>query len=89
MKLFAAIIFVILVGLQARLWFGEGAFMEVQSLKKEVAIMQERNNVQKNRNITLEAEVQDLKSRLAALEERARIDLGMIKKGETFYQNVQ
>jgi cell division protein FtsB len=43
----------------------------------------------KDRNETLEAEVQDLKTRLGALEERARTDLGMIREGEVFFQHAQ
>lgn len=88
MKFFAAILFIILLGLQWRLWFGDGAFMEVRSLEQEVALMQEKNQQQLGRNQLLDAEVQDLKTRLEALEERARTNLGMIRKGETFYQNV-
>ncbi|MGH8179800.1 MAG: septum formation initiator family protein, partial [Steroidobacteraceae bacterium] len=37
----------------------------------------------------LEAEVQDLKSGTAAIDELARSDLGMIGPNETFYQVVQ
>lgn len=72
--------------LQVRLWYGEGSFIEVKALEKEVA--QQTLNVEKlkDRNQTLEAEVQDLKQRLGAIEERARTDLGMIRQGERFYQ---
>lgn len=76
----------ILILLQIKLWKGDGSFTEVASLKKEVALQQEKMDKLKERNQTLEAEVQDLKHRLHALEERARTDLGMIRQGETFYQ---
>lgn len=89
MKIFAGILVLLLAGLQWRLWFGDGAFVEVQALEQEVVAMQEKNRLQQQRNQVLDAEVQDLKHRLAALEERARTNLGMIRKGETFYQNVE
>ena len=44
--------------------------------------MEERNQV-------LAAEVQDLKSGLDAIEERARSELGMIKQDETFIQIIE
>ncbi len=40
------------------------------------------------RNEALDAEVRDLKQGLDAIEERARVDLGMIRKDEVFYQIV-
>ncbi|MBN9286986.1 MAG: hypothetical protein BGO43_11415 [Gammaproteobacteria bacterium 39-13] len=75
-----------LILLQVRLWIGDGSITQVRALSKEVALQQEKVEKLKERNQTLEAEVQDLKHRLHALEERARTDLGMIRQGETFYQ---
>jgi cell division protein FtsB len=40
------------------------------------------------RNDALEAEVRDLKQGYEAIEERARLELGMIKKNETFLPGV-
>lgn len=89
MKAFAVILFAIMAALQWRLWFGSGAVNEVKQLASEVAIMEEKNRIQMQRNQVLQAEVADLKDHLAALEERARTNLGMVQKGETFYQNVE
>jgi len=51
---------------------------------------QEKQNTRLNlRNESLEAEVKDLKSGTAAIEERARSELGMIKKDETFIQIIK
>ncbi len=47
---------------------------------------QEQNNQFRQRNAALSAEVKDLKSGQDAIEEHARNDLGMVKKGESFYQ---
>lgn len=77
---------VLIAGLQLKLWHGEGSILNAWSLQKEVALQQAFAEKLKERNSTLEAEVQDLKHRLAALEEHARTDLGMIRQGETFYQ---
>lgn len=86
MKFVILFLISLLVLLQLRLWIGDGSLQEVRSLQKEVAHTQEKVIKLKERNETLEAEVQDLKHRLGALEERARTDLGMIRHGETFYQ---
>lgn len=86
MKLLVPLLMALLVLLQIRLWVGDGSIAHVKTLHKEVSVQQEKVEKLKERNLTLEAEVQDLKLRLHALEERARTDLGMIRKNETFYQ---
>lgn len=77
----------LVIVLQYRLWFGDGGIRDVQNLREELQRETEFTQALKDRNQTLEAEVQDLKQRLGALEERARTDLGMIREGETFYQH--
>ena len=69
-----------------KLWVGEGSILHVRTLKQEVALQEAKVATLKARNQTLEAEVQDLKYRLGAIEERARTGLGMIQQGEIFYQ---
>ena len=80
---------VLLVLLQYRLWVGDGSFAEVWDLYQQVEMQREENQQLHERNQALEAEVQDLKQGLGAIEERAREELGMIKKGETFYQIIE
>ncbi len=89
MKVLAAGLVVILVLLQYRLWLGDGGMTEVHRLRAEIEAQREQNRALKERNRTLYAEVQDLKKGTVAIEERARTDLGMVGKGETFYQVVQ
>ena len=89
MKILAAGLVVILVLLQYRLWLGDGGMTEVHRLRAEIEAQREQNRALKERNRTLFAEVQDLKKGTVAIEERARTDLGMVGKGETFYQVVQ
>ena len=76
----------LLAVLQFRLWLSDGGYREVWRLRTQVAEQEQENGQLVSRNSALEAEVLDLKEGLAAAEERARTDLGMIKRGETFYQ---
>lgn len=78
----------LLVALQLRLWQGDGGIVEVWALQEQLIQQTQTVETLQQRNQLLEAEVQDLKHRLGALEERARTDLGMIKQGETFFQDL-
>ncbi len=83
------ILLVMLVGLQYRLWFGEANLRQVWQLEEHILEQQQVNQQLTERNKRLEAEVQDLKQGLAALEERARSEMGMIREGETFFQLIE
>lgn len=76
---------VVFVFLQLRLWIGDGSLAEVWQLRGEIDKQQQENYVLSERNRRLSAEVKDLREGLDAVEERARSQLGMIKKDETFY----
>ncbi|MBU3021138.1 cell division protein FtsB [Aestuariibacter sp. A3R04] len=81
------IVLVILLGLlQYRLWFGKNSIPDYLKLEDEVEqqAMQNANLIQ--RNDLLKADINDLKIGLESIEERARNELGLIKKGETFYR---
>ncbi len=81
------LIFVILIALlQYPLWLGKGSWLRVWDLNRQISEQQDKNNALKARNDTLDAEVRDLKSGRAAIEERARSELGMVKQDEVFYQ---
>ncbi|TSA57598.1 MAG: cell division protein FtsB [Methylophilaceae bacterium] len=81
------LIFVVLIALlQYPLWLGKGSWLRVWDLNRQISEQQEKNNMLNARNETLNAEVLDLKSGRAAVEERARSELGMIKQDEVFYQ---
>ena len=79
----------LLAFLQLRLWFGEGGRRSVADLQQKVDAQTRENGGLKQRNAALAAEVEDLKSGEAAVEDRARSELGMIKPGETFYRVVE
>lgn len=78
-----------MAGLQYTLWLGSGGHQEVAGLRRQVASQQAENLRLQERNDALAAEVEDLKSGEAAVEERARSELGMVKPGETFYRVVE
>ena len=86
MKILLAALILILIGLQYKLWFGDGSLSEVVQLSRELEIQKKRLRELEQRNRILEAQVLDLQNGLDAFEEKARNDLGMIKKGETFIQ---
>ena len=89
MRWLVAFLLLALVWLQYRLWVGEGSLAEVPALRSEIASQKEEIAQMRARNGALEAEVQDLREGLDALEERARSELGMIKDGEVFLQIIE
>lgn len=86
MKLLAFSLVALLAILQYDLWIGEGSLAAAWKLESAIEAQREENEQLQARNDILAAEVQDLKSGLAAIEERARSELGMIKDNETYIQ---
>jgi len=86
MKIIVLILTVLLLLLQFKLWFGDASIRDVLNLKQTVKEQQAKNEQVKQRNAVLAAEVED---GLEAIEERARSELGMIKKDETFIHIVE
>jgi len=86
MRIVASVLFLLLILLQAKLWFGGHGVFQLWSLQGNIAAAEERNSRLVQRNETLHAEVEELKDGKEALEERARSQLGFIKEGETFYR---
>lgn len=84
-----SVLFVLLVGLQQQLWLGDGSLEEVRDLERRTRAQQGENEGYVERNRALDAEVRDLKGGLDAIEERARRELGMTRKDETFYLLVE
>ena len=84
-----AIIFILvlaLVGLQYKLWFGDGSIPQWVKLNKKLERQEDTNKQLMARNKSIESDVAELKSGDQSLEEQARYELGMIKKGEQYYQ---
>lgn len=88
MRWLIALLVLLLLVLQYRLWFGENGARQVMDLHARIAEQEAENQRLIERNDALAAEVDDLKSGLVAIEERARAELGMIQEGETFHQVV-
>ena len=87
--IFLATLLLILGGLQYRLWVGQGSFAHVNDLRSQVELRALENEVRRQRNDILKAEIFDLKEGLSVVEEIARSELGLIKKGETFFLLVE
>jgi cell division protein FtsB len=85
MKWFLGILLVLLCALQYRLWIGEGSLAQANRLEQELKVQQAENDRLLERNRIIHVEVEDLKTGLDTIEERARKDIGLIKKDETFY----
>ena len=85
MKLLSFILITLLVLLQYRLWIGNGSLTDVHHLQQAKQAQINENKSLRELNLALTAEVHDLKHGFEAIEERARSEMGLIKKDETFY----
>lgn len=89
MRILIAVLVVLLLALQYRLWIADDGIRDTVRLHRALQEQTEANRRLEERNAALAAEVEDLRSGLAAIEERARAELGMIREGETFFQVVE
>jgi len=80
------ILLVLLLLLQYPLWLGKGGWLKVWDMNRQVGAQQQANQQTRARNALLDAEVRDLKQGTEAIEERARSEMGMIKRDEIFFQ---
>ena len=84
-----AILILLIIQLQYRLWLGDGSRLEVQEYQQQLDVLTKEAMEKKERNEALYAEVLDLRKGEEAIEERARYELGMIKENETFFQVIE
>ncbi|WP_111496675.1 MULTISPECIES: cell division protein FtsB [Marinobacter] len=89
MKALWTVMAVMVVLLQARLWIGEGSFAQVWQLQQKIDVQKAENAKLANRNERLYAEVRNLRGGQGAIEERARMNLGLIREDETFFLVVE
>lgn len=89
MKALIILLVSLLALVQFRLWVGDESLAEVWRLRQSIERQSAENALLKGRNQRLEAEVRDLKVGLEAVEERARFELGMIRKDEIYFQIVE
>jgi cell division protein FtsB len=85
-KVILGLAVIIIAFLQYQFWFGEGGYFPHHALTQQIQQQAELNEELKERNRILAAEVYDLKNGVEAIEEHARLDLGLIKPHETFVQ---
>ena len=86
LKWIISLLIVLFLLLQYKLWAGDGGIPEVLHLEQEVVKQELHKQQLEERNASLAAEVKDLKQGLDAIEERARSEMGMVRKDEQFYQ---
>ncbi len=88
-RIFIILLLVAITALQFRLWTGQGSFAHVNGLGQQVALRIAENESKVKRNAVLKAEIKDLRHSLDAVEGMARSELGLVRKGETFYWLVE
>jgi cell division protein FtsB len=81
-----AVLLVLLLALQAQLWFGRGSIPNVAQLTQELTQQKQSNAQAVLANERLDAEIRDLREGLETVEEKARMELGMVKPNEIFVQ---
>ncbi len=86
MRLITIVLAVLLLLIQYPLWMGKGGFFRARELSLQLETAKEKNEEHRLRNAKLASEVRDLELGTEAIEERARYELGMIKKDEIFIQ---
>ena len=89
MRKLAMVLAAMLVLIQYPLWAGKGSWFRAWEVDQQIRAQRETNRQLQARNAALEAEVRDLKEGYEALEERARAELGMVRRGETLYQIIE
>ena len=89
MKIIAFVLLTLFIWLQYKIWLQDGGIPEVVQLQDEVEEVKIEVQKLQERNLSLDAEVKDLKKGLDAIEERARSEMGMIKEGEVYYQVIE
>ena len=86
MRIFVYGMLILLVLIQYPLWLGKGGWLRVYELDQQVNKQLDKNDALAARNAKLAGEVKDLKEGTKAIEERARMEHGMIKDKEIFIQ---
>jgi len=86
MRLVIYSMLLLLIAIQYPLWLGKGGWFKVYEMERQLELQQAKNSLLNLRNAKLTGDVKDLKDGTRAIEERARVEHGMIKEGEFFVQ---
>jgi cell division protein FtsB len=72
--------------LHAQLWIGRGSVPDVAAMTEQLDRLRTKNELARQANERLAAEVRDLKEGMEMVEEKARFELGMVKPNEILVQ---
>jgi cell division protein FtsB len=86
MRLVIYSMLLLLIAIQYPLWLGKGGWLKVYEMERQLQLQEAKNSLLALRNAKLAGDVKDLKEGTRAIEERARVEHGMIKEGEYFVQ---
>jgi cell division protein FtsB len=84
-KLIIPVFTIILLGLQYRMWIGDGGLMTIHRYHQQVDELTSQAQTIENDNQQKALQINQLRTSIQAVESLARRDLGMIAKGETFF----
>ncbi|MDT8991011.1 septum formation initiator family protein [Curvibacter sp. APW13] len=85
-RLVPAVLIALLLVVHGQLWFGRGSLPSVSKLRQQLKEQQAQNQLASLANDRLAAEILDLQEGLEMIEEKARMELGMVKPNEIFVQ---
>ena len=85
-RLVPALLIALLAVVHAQLWLGRGSIPNVAQLQQKLDAQTAANQIARQTNERLAAEVRDLQEGLEMVEERARLELGMVKPNEILVQ---
>jgi len=85
-RLVPAILIALLLIVHAQLWFGRGSVGKVSAMQGKLDAQKAANAQAQQANEQLASEVRDLKEGLEMVEEKARMELGMVKPNEILVQ---
>ena len=80
------VLLTLVILIQYPLWLGKGGWLRASDLEKQLKVQQHKNRQMVGRNEALSGEIRDLKTGSVAVEERARNEHDLIRKGELFVQ---
>ena len=85
-RLVPAVLIALLLVLHAQLWFGRGSVPNVSEMQRKLQTQKAANVRAAQANERIASEVRDLKEGLEMIEEKARMELGMVKPNEIYVQ---
>ena len=85
MKIITLLLILLLLIMQANIWLTRDGYSRIDEIRGLIQDQKTENDEMMSRNSQLREEIKDLKDGYAAIEEKARVDIGMIKEGEEFY----